>query len=977
MTARRLTVAGLVSLYALVGTLALAVSPAGAAQIGRKLGTFGGASSTVVDPYPLSNPQGVAVDEETEDVYVADAGNHRVEKFSVTGQFLLAFGGGVGGPGVDVCGGLVACVAGVEGSAPGDFTTPEFVAVDSDPSSPSFHDVYVADTADNVVSKFSPEGKLQESWGAGGQLNGSSTGAGSFGSIAGIAVGTTGTLYVLSTSKRVFEFPPSGAPAGEVPLQEPYSVYVFGLGVNATGGFWVNDERFIQEFGPAGELILEFNLHAGALTVEPVSGELYWVSGETVNTLTSSVPVGFEGAGVAAAAGGDVFLSNAGAGRVYRYGIGVAAPDAEEGLSVSDVTATSATLNAGVEPGGEATSCVFEYEPVGGVFAPVPGDAGGIVVGEEGEEGDRSIPVSFHVQGLQPGTVYEFRVSVSNSVGSFVSESSSFATEVAGGGLVLPDGRQWELVSPADKHGALLEGMNHEGGVFQAAVDGDAMTYLASAPTEGEPPGYTEKEQVLSTRGPDGWVSRDISLPHEHVTPAAVGEGQEYVAFSEDLSLAVVQPHAVFEPALSTEASEQTPYLRTNFLNGNVNEPCTQSCYRPLVTGKPGYANVTSGAAFGGEKDCTGICGPEFDGATPDLSHIALRSEAPLLAGSGEREAYEWDEGRLSAGNHLPKLEGGVDSTSRVSSDGRWSAFMSDEELTGYDNRDANSGKPAEEVFLENTSTKHVVCASCNPTGARPVGREAEELMYGEHGLAVNEDGPWAGDGQQWIAANVPGWTPYTAGRTVYQSRYLSDSGRLFFDSNDALVPKDVNGNEDVYEYEPVGVGSCTTSTSTGSGTYVPASGGCVSLISSGQATGESAFLDASETGGDVFFLTTAKLAPQDVEGGLSIFDARECSSQTPCYPAAAAVPPPCDTGDACKPAPTPQPAIYGSPSSATFSGAGDITPPAPTPKQVTKKTVNCGKGSVRNKKGKCVKKSKKKKNKAEKSAHINRGTSR
>ena len=43
-------------------------------------------------------------------------------------------------------------------------------------------------------------------------------------------------------------------------------------------------------------------------------------------------------------------------------------------------------------------------------------------------------------------------------------------------------------------------------------------------------------------------------------------------------------------------------------------------------------------------------------------------------------------------------------------------------------------------------------------------------------------------------------------------SRYLSNSGRLFFDSADALVPQDVNGKEDVYEYEPPGEGSCTES---------------------------------------------------------------------------------------------------------------------------------------------------------------------
>ena len=66
---------------------------------------------------------------------------------------------------------------------------------------------------------------------------------------------------------------------------------------------------------------------------------------------------------------------------------------------------------------------------------------------------------------------------------------------------------------------------------------------------------------------------------------------------------------------------------------------------------------------------------------------------------------------------------------------------------------------------------------------------------------------------ERWLAANRPGLDRRRARvRALYQSRYLSDSGRLFFDSSDALVPQDANGTEDVYEYEPAGVGSCTSS---------------------------------------------------------------------------------------------------------------------------------------------------------------------
>ena len=55
----------------------------------------------------------------------------------------------------------------------------------------------------------------------------------------------------------------------------------------------------------------------------------------------------------------------------------------------------------------------------------------------------------------------------------------------------------------------------------------------------------------------------------------------------------------------------------------------------------------------------------------------------------------------------------------------------------------------------------------------------------------------------------LPGPTPYEFGDAFYQSRYLSNDGRLFFNSSDALVPQDTNGKEDVYEYEPDGIGAC------------------------------------------------------------------------------------------------------------------------------------------------------------------------
>lgn len=319
------------------------------------------------------------------------------------------------------------------------------------------------------------------------------------------------------------------------------------------------------------------------------------------------------------------------------------------GESVSDVAATSATLDASIDPDngpsslvpGAPTSYYFQYS-TGSTMGCEAASASCVSVpaapGEAISSSESYLAVSQHVQGLSAGTVYHYRVvAISESAGELITvygPDQTFTTQLAGGAFALPDDRQWEMVSPPDKHGAAIFPLTELGLAAQASVGGDAMTFLTNEPTEGEAPGYSTDEQVFATRGPDGWSSRDISLAHERATGPAVGYGSEYVAFSEDLSRAVVQPHGAFDPSLSPEASEQTPYLRTLFLNGDVDDPCVESCYRPLVTGKPGYANVPPGTAFGEEEEChrsyLPLCGPRFADATPDLSRIVLTSPVPL-----------------------------------------------------------------------------------------------------------------------------------------------------------------------------------------------------------------------------------------------------------------------------------------------------------------------------------------------------------
>jgi hypothetical protein len=807
---------------------------------------------------------------------------------------------------------------------------------------------------------------------------------------------------------------------------------------------------------------------------------------------------------------------------------------AEEG--VSDVSSSGAQFNAQVNPGGLDTTFQFEYgtSAAYGQSVPVP-------VGDLGAGGSDE-PVSIQAQNLLPQTTYHVRLVTTNALGTVDGPDETFTTQAAGGELNLPDGRQWEMVSPPAKYGASIDPFY--GGVVEASEDGSAITYVANGPFVANPAGNPSpltQTQVLSRRAGGSWSTEDLATP----TQSAGGSrhGTEYLAFSSDLSQALVEPGS--EMPLSPEATERTLYLRDD----------NSGSYTPLVT--PTDVSPAGTKFAGGE--LLGVSG------TPDLSHVLLTSQEPLISGAPNGATYEWTAGKLALVSVLPEgqdtfgrpgagsedlrhaisndgsrvfwspsagalrpgplymrdtvtgqtvqvdaPEAGVsqplepaarfqiasatgskvfftdavrlttDSTQEpplpgdgdfelppdlyvydteaktlsdltvdhnggeqadvqglvlgtgedgsivyfvatgaltseaeagkdnlyvesetgstwsaprlvavlsaedavtwgvsgtlggltpanlaatVSPSGRFLAFMSDRSLTGYNNRDAVSGQPDEEVFLYDEATGRLACASCDPTGARPTGvyeqTSEEDAAEGKEGSQIVAERPlfdrlgiWTGD---WIAAGIPAWDLVTFSGlndlASYQSRYLTDEGRLFFNSFDSLAAQATDGKADVYEYEPPGVGDCTSS----GATFSEMSGGCVSLISAGTSGEESAFLDASgmgpggEEAENVFFMTTSRLVSQDVDSSYDVYDAHVCSSAVPCVTAPVS-PPECASGDSCKAAPSLQPAIFGAPASATFSGTGNVAS-APAIGVTPKKSAGKGKKSAKHKK--------------------------
>jgi hypothetical protein len=268
--------------------------------------------------------------------------------------------------------------------------------------------------------------------------------------------------------------------------------------------------------------------------------------------------------------------------------------------------------------------------------------------------------------------------------------------------------------------------------------------------------------------------------------------------------------------------------------------------------------------------------------------------------------------------------------TAEASPNGRYLAFLSERQLGNYGNvgpcvyvatPEHFVEGPCPEVYIYDFVTGRLVCASCNPSGAAPLGRSLLERING--------------------------------GSAFPQPRYLTDEGRAFFDSRDSLIPLDTNdGVEDVYGWEPQGSGGCASGF---------AEGGCVALISSGRGRLDSNLVAVNEGGEgvagghDVFFSTADRLVASDKDEVGDLYDAREGGGFAA---ESEAVPIPCQ-GEACQ---GPQ---GGSPSqsqagSSSYAGAGNPKPAKPQ---------GCPKGKV--KKGdRCVKKSHHKKDKRQKQKH-------
>jgi hypothetical protein len=644
--------------------LALAPTLAPAAVDPEYLGAFGpdGTEATSFERIGA-----VAVDEGTGDIYVGDWKKQVLYKFDSEGHPL-----DWGGIGPNISGNEISGLSFSNESGKNQ------AAVD-----PETHVLYV--TSANKVRAFEPNGEPHEF--TAGLGEGTSEIPGTI-ELGGVAVDVKGNIYAsdvgwFSPTEKIRIYSRSGALLTEFKLVAPQGEIVkpTSLAVAPDGSLYVVDflsplYRFESSQFPVAAsttygvgVPLNEGSNSSSVAVDTMTRHVYVASHEIGSGENDRLGVYDEDdkpVGTLGAPGEDGELAGRPAGiavngaseRVYvadddestdsgqvkvfeTFTFPVIAPTVTA-TSVIDLNLFTATLRASINPNTLETTYHFEYGTEDCSVSTCTSTTDGTIA-----PGHKPVGVSKEIEGLQPGTTYHYRVVAKNAKGETEGPDKTFTTPRSGLGFSLADQRAWEMVSPPNKSGGKILHFNQ--GVMQAAADGNGIAYESVTSIEPNPEGNRaiDTSTVLSRRGAaGGWSSKDITPPH-----AEVGQlrfGGDYKTFSTNLERALFEQQE--NTLLSPEASEETPYLREN------TEPAT---YRPLVTGKEGYANVPPGTKFGGGSGSE-ASPVAIRAADPSLTHPVVRSRTPLVPGAAPGSLYQWNDGQLAPVSELPASEGGA-----------------------------------------------------------------------------------------------------------------------------------------------------------------------------------------------------------------------------------------------------------------------------------------------------------------------------
>jgi hypothetical protein len=671
---------------------------------GAGAGQFSFPEGIAINDDPLSTSNG--------DVYVVDQRNNRVEKFTESGDFLLMFGGKVNKTEVETPGSTEVdqnvctaasgdiCQDGEQGSGAGQFD--HFfglpIAVDSAGT------VYVGD--EKSVQKFSAEGVYESqlpisevrglavnsagdlyilSYEFAGVHEYSPSGSSiatfdTSGNPSTIGVNISGDLFVSDdgNTHRIIEYNGAGSEAASFDQDEESGsdgiafgetadvLYVAGSVVRAVtpptlpaAPIVLPHSESVSGVTPTGAILTaSLNPEGRATTYSFEYGLTTSYGNSTPGVLLDA---SFEDTEISANLGElqpsttyhyrTVVTSSAGT----TYGPDETVetqPPALVEASATEVTATTAVLEAQIDPLGSDTHYYFQYgavscatDPSSCISTPTP-------VPDIGSGKNTQI-VMVHLTELRPETNYHYRVVTENELGVTTTRDLTFTTQPIGGSLVLPDDRGYELVSQVEKNGGSVFGIDgvSGGGVVQAAANGDAVTYVLSA-TAGNAKSAPFVSQYLSSRGPEGWTVEPIDNPTNSQTFAAIGRGAPYKAFSSNLEVGLVPS---FDNPGAIGADTENPPLTADA------PPGYQNVY--LRNNSTGVLNALMTKTNSTRDQTASKFGLEFDIATPDLTHVVVSSSAALTPRATEEEPfgqagpqnlYEWTDGELQLVNVLP-----------------------------------------------------------------------------------------------------------------------------------------------------------------------------------------------------------------------------------------------------------------------------------------------------------------------------------
>jgi hypothetical protein len=568
--------------------LVLSASPAWAKTTRVVEASFGGGELS------LTANSGVAVDNTTHDVYVADTGHGNVAEFEPDGTSVRTFG---------------------------SLTTPTFIAIDNSAGA-SQGSVYVVDASDNSISKFSATGTSESSWGTAGKLGG-------FGTIAGIAVGPTGTLYALEESSTVSTYTPAGV-AGAT-FVAPRGTSVAGLAADSLDNLYkVDASPEVTKFSNSGTTIsnnLTGRADTIALGVNLTGDDLYMINGNSGSPIISvtetecgeeCAPKEFFGEGelanpssVAVDAGTEaIYVNNAGSSQVELFGSPVFLPDATT-EAATEVTRFTATLNGTISAaGGPEASCEFQYvtetafaehgfEGATSKSCPPPNQYSG--------SGQNAVSVV--VNGLSVETTYRFRLVGTNENGSNNAASLSFTTGAPVNAVTTP-------ATGLTGTGAQLNGtINPEG----TSIEECFFEYGTDA-------SYGSTVPCVETPGEIGSGNAPVSV---HANVSSLSDGSEYhfrlagkgslgIGNGADQAFITLGPIFRAQPSVSS-ATETTATLKAT-IDPNGNETVYFFEYVSQADFEVGGFSGAAKVPVGGGTIVAGTVGIEVEQTAAGLS---------------------------------------------------------------------------------------------------------------------------------------------------------------------------------------------------------------------------------------------------------------------------------------------------------------------------------------------------------------------